>query len=87
MHWKKQHFLKNVRAKAKCYLTWDADFKWFTSDDPLEAKQQCISRHSLRDSSACLRYVPILSGGLLGISKRWWNETGGRRGMEGPKGQ
>ena len=23
------------------------------------------------------RYVPILSGGLLGISKRWWNETGG----------
>ena len=23
------------------------------------------------------RYVPILSGGLLGISRRWWNETGG----------
>ncbi|CAK9114916.1 unnamed protein product [Durusdinium trenchii] len=44
-------------GQAKCYLTWDADFKWFESDDP---------------------YVPILSGGLLGISKRWWNETGGR---------
>lgn len=41
---------------AKCYLTWDADFKWFESDD---------------------EYVPVVSGGLLGISKRWWNETGG----------
>ncbi|CAE8645738.1 unnamed protein product, partial [Polarella glacialis] len=41
---------------AKCYLTWDADFKWFESEDP---------------------YVPVLSGGLLGMSKRWWNETGG----------
>lgn len=45
-----------ARGQAKCYLTWDADFKWFDSDDP---------------------YVPVLSGGLLGISKRWWNETGG----------
>jgi len=44
------------RGQAKCYLTWDADFKWFNSDD---------------------EYVPILSGGLLGMSKRWWNETGG----------
>lgn len=43
-------------GQAKCYLTWDADFKWFNSDDP---------------------YVPVLSGGLLGISKRWWKETGG----------
>jgi glycosyltransferase involved in cell wall biosynthesis len=41
---------------AKCYLTWDADFKWFNSDDP---------------------YVPVLSGGLLGISRRWWNMTRG----------
>lgn len=41
---------------SKCYLTWDADFKWMQSDD---------------------EYVPVLSGGLLGISKRWWNETGG----------
>jgi len=41
---------------AKCYLTWDADFKWFNSEDP---------------------YVPVLSGGLLGISRRWWNETRG----------
>jgi GT2 family glycosyltransferase len=41
---------------AKCYLTWDADFKWFNSDDP---------------------YVPVLSGGLLGISRRWWQETQG----------
>ena len=28
-------------------------------------------------SHSIARYVPILSGGLLGISKRWWNETGG----------
>ncbi|KAF4657674.1 hypothetical protein FOL47_008329 [Perkinsus chesapeaki] len=41
---------------SKCYLTWDADFKWFTSDDI---------------------YVPIMSGGLLAMSKKWWDETGG----------
>lgn len=44
------------RGQAKCYLTWDADFKWFDSAD---------------------HYVPVLSGGLLGISRRWWNETRG----------
>jgi len=44
------------KGNAKCYLTWDADFKWFESDDD---------------------YVPVLSGGLLGISQRWWKETGG----------
>jgi len=43
-------------GQAKCYLTWDADFKWFDSNDI---------------------YVPVISGGLLGISRRWWNETGG----------
>lgn len=41
---------------AKCYLTWDADFKWFDSDD---------------------MYIAVISGGLLGMSKRWWWETGG----------
>jgi len=41
---------------AKCYLTWDADFKWFDSDD---------------------MYVAVISGGLLGMSRRWWQETGG----------
>lgn len=41
---------------AKCYLTWDADFKWFDSDD---------------------QYIAVISGGLLGMSKRWWHETGG----------
>jgi len=46
----------NSGKAAKCYLTWDADFKWYESDDP---------------------WVPVLSGGLLGISQRWWNETGG----------
>uniref|UniRef100_A0A7S0AL75 Polypeptide N-acetylgalactosaminyltransferase n=1 Tax=Pyrodinium bahamense TaxID=73915 RepID=A0A7S0AL75_9DINO len=51
--WKQR---RGRQGQAKCYLTWDADFKWFESDDP---------------------YVPVLSGGLLGISKRWWNETGG----------
>eukprot|EP00929_Paragymnodinium_shiwhaense_P054963 TRINITY_DN27560_c0_g1_i1.p1 TRINITY_DN27560_c0_g1~~TRINITY_DN27560_c0_g1_i1.p1 ORF type:complete len:743 (-),score=100.25 TRINITY_DN27560_c0_g1_i1:379-2607(-) len=41
---------------AKCYLTWDADFKWFDSDD---------------------MYIAVISGGLLGMSRRWWQETGG----------
>lgn len=41
---------------AKCYLTWDADFKWFDSND---------------------MYVAVISGGLLGMSRRWWIETGG----------
>lgn len=41
---------------AKCYLTWDADFKWFDSDD---------------------NYIAVISGGLLGMSNRWWRETGG----------
>mmetsp|Transcript_60351 Transcript_60351/g.155528 ORF Transcript_60351/g.155528 Transcript_60351/m.155528 type:complete len:790 (-) Transcript_60351:21-2390(-) len=41
---------------AKCYLTWDADFKWFDSED---------------------MYVAVISGGLLGMSRRWWFETGG----------
>lgn len=41
---------------AKCYLTWDADFKWFDSTD---------------------MYIPVVSGGLLAISRQWWNETGG----------
>lgn len=51
--WKQR---RGSRGQSKCYITWDADFKWFNSPD---------------------RYVPILSGGLLAISKRWWNETGG----------
>merc|ERR1719203_100272 len=41
---------------AKCYLTWDADFKWVDSSN---------------------RDIPVISGGLLGMSKRWWEETGG----------
>ncbi|EER19164.1 Polypeptide N-acetylgalactosaminyltransferase, putative [Perkinsus marinus ATCC 50983] len=41
---------------AKCYLTWDADFKWFSDED---------------------KYVPIMSGGLLAMSRKWWKETGG----------
>eukprot|EP00927_Polykrikos_kofoidii_P059322 TRINITY_DN54501_c0_g1_i1.p1 TRINITY_DN54501_c0_g1~~TRINITY_DN54501_c0_g1_i1.p1 ORF type:complete len:747 (+),score=107.55 TRINITY_DN54501_c0_g1_i1:50-2290(+) len=41
---------------AKCYLTWDADFKWTQSDD---------------------MYVAVISGGLLGLSQRWWSESGG----------
>lgn len=41
---------------AKCYLTWDADFKWYSSED---------------------NYVAVISGGLLGMSRRWWFETGG----------
>eukprot|EP00747_Dinoflagellata_sp_TGD_P212596 gnl/TRDRNA2_/TRDRNA2_85681_c0_seq1.p1 gnl/TRDRNA2_/TRDRNA2_85681_c0~~gnl/TRDRNA2_/TRDRNA2_85681_c0_seq1.p1 ORF type:complete len:535 (-),score=82.34 gnl/TRDRNA2_/TRDRNA2_85681_c0_seq1:78-1544(-) len=41
---------------SACYVTWDADFKWFQGED---------------------EFVPVLSGGLLAMSKRWWNETGG----------
>jgi len=51
--WRQRTFSHGV---AKCYLTWDADFKWYNSDDP---------------------YVPVLSGGLLGISQQWWRESGG----------
>jgi len=41
---------------SKCYLTFDAEFKWTTDDTP---------------------YVPIMSGGLLAISRKWFFETGG----------
>jgi len=41
---------------SKCYLTFDAEFKWTTDDTP---------------------YVPIMSGGLLAISKKWFFEIGG----------
>ncbi|EOD07126.1 hypothetical protein EMIHUDRAFT_432999 [Emiliania huxleyi CCMP1516] len=45
-----------TRGGAKCYLTFDTDFKWtFDATDD----------------------VPIMSGGLVAISRRWWNETGG----------
>lgn len=43
-------------GNAKCYLTWDADFKWYTSEGI---------------------YAAGISGGLLGMSRRWWRETGG----------
>ena len=41
---------------SKCYLTFDAEFKWTTDDTP---------------------YVPIMSGGLLAMSRRWFFEIGG----------
>ena len=41
---------------SKCYLTFDAEFKWTTDDTP---------------------YVPIMSGGLLAISRQWFFEIGG----------
>ena len=41
---------------SKCYLTFDAEFKWTTDNTP---------------------YVPIMSGGLLAISKKWFFEIGG----------
>lgn len=62
--WKER---RRAGGLAKCYLTWDGDFKWITSDQP---------------------YMPVLSGGLLGISRRWWNETGGYdSGMSGWGGE
>ncbi|KAL7529547.1 hypothetical protein ACHAXR_003762, partial [Thalassiosira sp. AJA248-18] len=41
---------------SKCYLTFDAEFKWTTDNTP---------------------YVPIMSGGLLAISRKWFFEIGG----------
>jgi len=41
---------------SKCYLTFDAEFKWTTDDT---------------------NHVPIMSGGLLAMSRRWFNEIGG----------
>lgn len=41
---------------SKCYLTFDAEFKWTTDDTP---------------------HVPIMSGGLLAMSRRWFFEIGG----------
>jgi len=41
---------------SKCYLTFDAEFKWTTDKTP---------------------YVPIMSGGLLAISRNWFFEIGG----------
>ncbi|KAL3789586.1 hypothetical protein ACHAWO_009149 [Cyclotella atomus] len=41
---------------SKCYLTFDAEFKWTTDDTP---------------------NVPIMSGGLLAISRKWFFEIGG----------
>ena len=47
---------RQVDGMSKCYLTFDAEFKWTT--DRTDA-------------------VPVMSGGLLAITKRWWNEPGG----------
>lgn len=59
--------MQRSQGLAKCYLTWDADFKWVESTSP---------------------FMPVLSGGLLGISRRWWNETGGYdEGMSGWGGE
>ena len=44
------------QGMSKCYLTFDAEFKWTTDSTP---------------------YVPVMSGGLLAMSRRWWHETGG----------
>eukprot|EP00804_Cyclotella_cryptica_P028289 CCRYP_013167-RA/>CCRYP_013167-RA protein AED:0.02 eAED:0.02 QI:340/1/1/1/1/1/3/271/1192 len=41
---------------SKCYLTFDAEFKWTTDETP---------------------HVPIMSGGLLAMSRRWFFEIGG----------
>mmetsp|Transcript_44527 Transcript_44527/g.83521 ORF Transcript_44527/g.83521 Transcript_44527/m.83521 type:complete len:747 (+) Transcript_44527:170-2410(+) len=41
---------------GKYYLTFDADFKWYESDD---------------------RNVAVLSGGIYGMSRLWWMQTGG----------
>lgn len=41
---------------SKCYLTFDADFKWYDDDSD---------------------FVPTISGGLVAVSRMWFNLTGG----------
>ena len=48
---------KTEKGIAKCYLTFDADFRWFDDEDNDD--------------------VPVMSGGLLVMTRRWWQETGG----------
>uniref|UniRef100_A0A7S4IHY9 Glycosyltransferase 2-like domain-containing protein n=1 Tax=Odontella aurita TaxID=265563 RepID=A0A7S4IHY9_9STRA len=58
---------KSGGGLSKCYLTFDAEFKWTTDDTP---------------------YVPIMSGGLLAMSRKWFFEVGGYdRSMHGWGGE
>lgn len=54
--WEEYNRPKSGGGMSKCYLTFDAEFKWTTDDTP---------------------YVPIMSGGLLAISREWFFEIGG----------
>lgn len=57
----KDHSLGHERGAdnfglSKYYLTFDADYKWYESDD---------------------KYVAVLAGGIVGMSRLWWMQTGG----------
>jgi polypeptide N-acetylgalactosaminyltransferase len=54
--WTQRERPQKGSGMSKCYLTFDAEFKWTTDDTP---------------------YVPIMSGGLLAISRKWFFEIGG----------
>lgn len=47
---------------SACYLTFDAEFKWANNRFWKEGDKP---------------WVPMMSGGLLAMSKQWWDELGG----------
>jgi len=54
--WTQPHRPAKGSGMSKCYLTFDAEFKWTNDKTP---------------------HVPIMSGGLLAISRKWFFEIGG----------
>ena len=50
------------QGMSQCYFTWDSEFKWYTD------RNQADGDNFL---------VPMMSGGLLAMSRRWWHESGG----------
>ena len=49
---------------SACYFTFDAEFKW-------------ANNRFYKENDGEKPWVPMMSGGLLAMSKRWWDELGG----------